>query len=469
LNIFIFTGPTISAQEAQEYCKAQYLPPAAQGDIIRLLRKEPEVIGIIDGYFNSVPSVWHKEILLALSRGVRVVGGASMGALRAAELDAFGMVGIGKIYQAYRQGSLEADDEVAVVHAGKDFNYRPLSEAMVNIRATLKSALKAHVINQETFQNLIDSAKGMYYRERTYRQLIKKGRENGIPKVECESLETFLGDQKIDLKKEDAIKVLEYIEAISEDGQLKIPEFELQHTQFLQDLLDREQMIFLTEDEYITYEELVNHARLEWDDFFDIVERSVSDLLILSLANQQGITLSEEEIKEGADKFMAQFGAAPDQPLQWAEHNDLNDCEFEQLVKDWLLIQKMRSQEFGPDSRILNWDQIKDGQNEELVNETVEALKYRFGNRDIVRQLKIEGRYEDLLREALETQIKARAADEHIYESINLDKLVSFYIDKMQLKEGMNVFTHAEQMGFETQPGFMLALLKMYLSYSLNE
>ena len=45
-----------------------------------------EAIGIIDGYFERVPSVWHKEILWAMAEGIHVFGSASMGALRAAEL-----------------------------------------------------------------------------------------------------------------------------------------------------------------------------------------------------------------------------------------------------------------------------------------------------------------------------------------------------------------------------------------------
>jgi len=60
--------------------------------------------------------VAHKEILDVLKKGVTVVGGSSMGALRAAELDAFGMVGAGRIYECYRSGRIEADDEVAVTY-----------------------------------------------------------------------------------------------------------------------------------------------------------------------------------------------------------------------------------------------------------------------------------------------------------------------------------------------------------------
>ena len=64
------------------------------------------MIGVIDGYFEVVPTVWHKEILWAMSQGIHVYGAASIGALRAAELAEFGMNGVGQIYQQYRSGEL---------------------------------------------------------------------------------------------------------------------------------------------------------------------------------------------------------------------------------------------------------------------------------------------------------------------------------------------------------------------------
>ena len=99
-----------------------YRGPVAQGDVYRAVTAvEPlESIGIIDGQFDHVPAVWHKEILWAMDRGVHVYGSASMGALRAAELHAFGMEGVGEIFECYRDGTLEDDDEVAVVHGAAD-------------------------------------------------------------------------------------------------------------------------------------------------------------------------------------------------------------------------------------------------------------------------------------------------------------------------------------------------------------
>jgi hypothetical protein len=150
MKAFIFVGPSVPKEELALHCNAYYLPPVGLGDIAKILQEKPHVIGIIDGYFDSVPSIWHKEILLALSQGVHVVGGASMGALRAAELHAFGMEGIGEIFEWYRDGYIEADDEVAVIHSKAENDYMPFSEALVNIRKTFFCAKEDSVIDQKS-------------------------------------------------------------------------------------------------------------------------------------------------------------------------------------------------------------------------------------------------------------------------------------------------------------------------------
>jgi hypothetical protein len=71
-----------------------------------------------------------------------------MGALRAAELHSFGMIGVGSIFEGYRDGTLTDDDEVTVVHSDAEGGYRPLSTAMVDMRATLARAQQAQLNDQ---------------------------------------------------------------------------------------------------------------------------------------------------------------------------------------------------------------------------------------------------------------------------------------------------------------------------------
>ena len=128
MSAIVFIGPTISEEEVKSVLDAECWPPAAQGDVFRAVQTQPRCLGIIDGYFDGVASVWHKEILWAISQGVEVIGASSMGALRAAELSKFGMTGVGQIFQSFRSGEIEDDDEVAVVHGPAELGFVPLSK-----------------------------------------------------------------------------------------------------------------------------------------------------------------------------------------------------------------------------------------------------------------------------------------------------------------------------------------------------
>src|SRR5262249_32639175 len=113
-----------------------------------------------------MPSVWHKEILFALKRGVAVCGCSSIGALRAAELYPFGMSGFGWIYRAFRRGVLQDDDEVCVLHAVPELNFEPLSEAMVNIRYSLKEMRKGGLIKRSSESRIASSLKDLHFTQR---------------------------------------------------------------------------------------------------------------------------------------------------------------------------------------------------------------------------------------------------------------------------------------------------------------
>ncbi len=231
-RIHIFTGPTISASDACRELDALYRPPAAQGDVYRAALDAPLAIAIIDGYFETVPAVWHKEILWAMSRGIHVYGSASMGALRAAELHDFGMIGVGTVFEAYRDGVLTDDDEVAVRLGAEETGYRPLSEAMVNIRATLHAAEAAGVLTLRTRLALERFAKALYYPERSYEALLAAGMDAGTDDVELGRLRKWLPTGRIDQKRDDALTMLR---VIREDGEGRLracarANFEFEHT-----------------------------------------------------------------------------------------------------------------------------------------------------------------------------------------------------------------------------------------------
>jgi hypothetical protein len=89
MKTVIFVGPSISRQKLQHITEAELAPPIRRGDLTRFPDYDRFII--IDGEFGQSLSVSPKEILGLLDQGKTVLGAASMGALRASELDIHGM------------------------------------------------------------------------------------------------------------------------------------------------------------------------------------------------------------------------------------------------------------------------------------------------------------------------------------------------------------------------------------------
>ncbi|MBL8593428.1 MAG: TfuA-like protein [Devosia sp.] len=132
----LFAGPSLSGQ-AYDRRGLDVRPPARKGDLYRAVLDGADAIGLVDGVFGFVPSVWHKEILFALKQGIPVLGAASIGALRAAECAPYGMVPVGPIAQSYASGARSEDADVCLAHAPAELDFMPLSEPLVDAEATI--------------------------------------------------------------------------------------------------------------------------------------------------------------------------------------------------------------------------------------------------------------------------------------------------------------------------------------------
>lgn len=140
------------------------MPSIKRGDIIKILMNKslPSEIIIVDGVFDSLPSITHKEILLALSKNIKVIGISSMGALRGSELFPFGMEGYGEIFELYLRGDIESDEEVAVSFTkrkGRIVSTIPL----INIRKTVEK--------NNLCWDIYEKSKKIFYKQRSWARL----------------------------------------------------------------------------------------------------------------------------------------------------------------------------------------------------------------------------------------------------------------------------------------------------------
>jgi len=162
----VFTGPSLHPSDAAQLLSgAIILPPIKRGDLASAAAYDPEVVAIIDGEFYQSLAVSPKEILPFLERGVRVYGAASMGALRAVELERFGMIGRGRVFRLFRLGLLECDDEVALTYC--PWTYEAVSEPLVNTRYALRSATRSGLLTRTEAARILEILKKTHFPERT--------------------------------------------------------------------------------------------------------------------------------------------------------------------------------------------------------------------------------------------------------------------------------------------------------------
>jgi len=209
---YLFCGPSLpTARLRSADGLIQVMPPVAAGDMLRTPLDPGDVVAIVDGYFHQRRAVRHKEILTVLSEGVRVYGAASIGALRAAELDRFGMVGVGRIYQDYRDGRLEADDEVALVHGEADDGYVHVSIPLVNIRATLADAESHGLLDADAREGIVGRLARLPYPRRSHRATAAAATAVGMGAAQVAELERFCREHPADVKRADTLRLVDVL------------------------------------------------------------------------------------------------------------------------------------------------------------------------------------------------------------------------------------------------------------------
>ena len=207
-RVLIYVGPTLSADRVRAIVPdAEIRPPVEGGMLERDNLTAGDVAVIIDGCYRDRPAVRHKEILYVLDRGVTVIGAASMGAMRAAELDRHGMIGVGAVYRMYRDGEITGDDEVAIRHSPAVRGYRADSVALVNVRHGSKMAVQLGRADAATAEALVTGARNLVFDERTLPRLASALPDHDPGQVTA--LLDQLREPASDLKAQDAAESLE--------------------------------------------------------------------------------------------------------------------------------------------------------------------------------------------------------------------------------------------------------------------
>ena len=285
----VYAGPTISHDEVGSVLpEARVRPPVARGDLFREEWTQDDTAVIIDGYFRERLSVGHKEILWLLNEGVQVVGSASMGALRATELNLYGMIGVGSVFDMYATGEIDGDDEVAVQHGPGDLAYPAVTVAMVNIRYGCRKGAKTGLVPTAIGERIVDVAKARPFTHRTWADLHEA---LGLDyRNSLKTLEQMIGTGEWDLKRLDAMLALRAVGTLRTNAKAWAADVALTGITHHEALRWRSMREY-TPGKWMSDLDVLNAARLFGQDYPRLHEQVLSGLLV-EFANAQGLGLA---------------------------------------------------------------------------------------------------------------------------------------------------------------------------------
>jgi hypothetical protein len=281
-----------------------------------------------------------------MDQGIHVFGASSMGALRAAELAAFGMVGVGEIFEAYRDGVIEDDDEVAVVHGPPELGHMQISEAMVNIRATVRKATAAGVISPATAAALIESAKALFYKSRTYDRLLAAASARHLPADELTRLKAWLPKNQVNQKRLDAIAMLQAIkQARAAALPPARPSYLFEHT-ILWDAVERQFGVSGVDDLAVAVAAprngIFDELRLDAALYEQLRRKATVRALSRRAAADQGDDPTAAELTEAVRSFRKRMGFRSADELEgWLCARDLSRDDFMRLMADEVRRQRL--------------------------------------------------------------------------------------------------------------------------------
>ncbi|WP_030348902.1 TfuA-like protein [Streptomyces sp. NRRL S-1022] len=206
--IHVFTGPTLSPDDpALQGQGLRVRPPIGHGDLFDPEIRAGDTVVIIDGVYHQAPAVRHKEIVWTLGRGVRVIGAASIGALRAAELGECGMLGVGSVWHGYATGVLDGDDEVAVAQSTEG-DLRACTWPLVRVRQVAGLAAASGVVDAEEVVRVFGALVGVYYAHRSW-DAVRLISQREAPAFAEWLVEALAGDPHFgDVKRADALEAV---------------------------------------------------------------------------------------------------------------------------------------------------------------------------------------------------------------------------------------------------------------------
>jgi len=343
--ILLFGGPSLEGIDLSG-SEITLLPPAIQGDLLRYVKElRPRGVGLLDCELphRNLPT-WHKEIIHVLNLGIPVVGAASTGAHRAAELAPHGMEGVGSIYRRIASGELERDDEVLGDWEATSSGFRQLSLPLVVMRDALKGAVKEKVLSPKKAGILVEIAETLFWRHRTWEALFEKALSRGITREDLKSFENWLPHAPNPIR-EDTLALLKRLQEMetleNTDGKENLPRRNASSSSLFKSLNRRDRSVPSSSGPLRQWC-LGDMATFAHPEAEDLNRRGLDRKLLLLLGTLWKIEPREEFLKLEEQRLRRRFGLKNEEDLlNWMQENDLDREDLDRLLREETIIHSL--------------------------------------------------------------------------------------------------------------------------------
>jgi hypothetical protein len=222
------------------------------------------------------------------------------------------------------------------------------------------------------------AAKELFYPDRGWPLVLRRGRAAGVPDADLESLRAWLPGGCINQKRDDAVAMLRRMRAdlTAAPGPKRVG-YRFEHTIWWDHASRHAGSLPIGPEggDTATLDGLLDELRLGGDAYFDAYERTALRRLAMLEASRLGYAPTPESVQQTVDEFRrARQLFTSDDVWRWLEESHLTRERFAQLMQDETLVQAVRNG---------------------LEKDVVERLP---------DQLRLSGSYRRLLERALEKQ-----------------------------------------------------------------
>lgn len=337
-KIICYLGPSLPLYRAVELCpNIIFRPPAIQGDIMSdAVEVQPDRILLVDGCFLQNLSVWHKEIIFALTKGIKVYGASSMGALRAADLWRQGMIGCGKIFEWYKNGLTEDDSEVALLYRRDSKGiYQSLTIPVVDIRATIMHYAELLQMGTDHQEMILTAAKALHFSVRSASRLLETWKS-----IIGQATADLLVNNLLTQKAFDAETLLSSYSQLEPDPVSQIPT-QVALSRFFWAAYDRDRRVTINQTR-VVQQHIDAYIALHAIDYHQIFWDARNFHLSVMLAEKLGVELTEQDVERERRRFCARYNLSHEAEVnEWIKANNLSFGEFMILVIRMATVRKL--------------------------------------------------------------------------------------------------------------------------------